>query len=247
MYLHDRQNIKPGDRVLEIGPGGQPHPLATVFLEKRFDDDEHARDQRGREDAAYDESRTVYYEGGDFPFKDKEFDYVICSHVLEHIARDELDRFISELQRVAPRGYLEFPRVFYELICFPDVHCWLMNYRDGVILFMDRSRFKSSYIHKCYHEMFYGKDLYMKWSYLRYKDFYFSGFEWEKEIRFRIVEDFSELVNEDDLKETKKYFADWVAPEPPIDLSIRHVLSRTAGIFRKIAKHLLGTRGSKRK
>jgi len=240
MYFHDRQNIKPGDRVLEIGPGGQPHPLASVFLERHFQDDEWAFQQRGREDAAQDETRTVYYNGGLFPFNDNDFDYVICSHVLEHVDANELDLFISELQRVAPRGYLEFPRVFYELICFPDGHLWMMNYRDGVIYFMDRSQFKSNYIHKCFHEMFYGNDKYMKWSYLRYKDFYFSGFEWERLIKYKIVRDFDELVNEDDYNEINKYFANLEINEQSEDLSVRGILSTGTNKLRRIAYRFLG-------
>lgn len=41
------------------------------------------------------------------PFKDKEFDFVYCSHVLEHVV-DPI-RACRELMRVARRGYIETP------------------------------------------------------------------------------------------------------------------------------------------
>ena len=41
------------------------------------------------------------------PFKDKEFDYVICAHVIEHV-NDPIS-FKSEIQRVGKAGYIELP------------------------------------------------------------------------------------------------------------------------------------------
>lgn len=54
----------------------------------------------------------VYYDGGAFPFNDNQFDYVICSHVIEHV--HNIDLFFLELFRVAARGYLEYPLAYYE-------------------------------------------------------------------------------------------------------------------------------------
>jgi ubiquinone/menaquinone biosynthesis C-methylase UbiE len=41
------------------------------------------------------------------PFADNSFDFVCCSHVLEHVSDPE--RACSELMRVARRGYIEVP------------------------------------------------------------------------------------------------------------------------------------------
>jgi uncharacterized protein YbaR (Trm112 family)/bifunctional DNA-binding transcriptional regulator/antitoxin component of YhaV-PrlF toxin-antitoxin module len=48
------------------------------------------------------------------PFRDKAFDFVIASHVLEHSS--DPARFLSELQRVAKAGYIEVPDAFMERI-----------------------------------------------------------------------------------------------------------------------------------
>lgn len=101
-FLERMKSISPNDLVLKVGPGEIPHPT------------------RGK-------AETTYYEGGTFPFKDNEFDYIIYSHILEHIPQNDLHESISELTRVALRGYLEFPNVFYELINYQDVHLWMMN------------------------------------------------------------------------------------------------------------------------
>jgi SAM-dependent methyltransferase len=55
------------------------------------------------------------------PFKDKCFDYVIASHVLEHMPNPEA--FLSELQRVSKAGYIETPNYICERLIPSRAHC----------------------------------------------------------------------------------------------------------------------------
>ena len=100
--------------MLEIGPGATPHPQATVLLEKRYESEEEYVRQCGGLRASGKDSRTVFFDGGRLPFADGEFDYVICSHVLEHVP--DVEAFCSELFRVARGGYLEYPLIYYEFV-----------------------------------------------------------------------------------------------------------------------------------
>ncbi len=209
MFFPERiQSIRTGDNVLEVGPGGSPHPRANVLLEKRFGSERQAKVQRGYAEPLDSDRKPVYFDGGTFPFKDMEFDYVICSHVLEHIHGSDLDLFISELQRVAPRGYIEFPNIFYELINFQDVHLWLMNLRENDILFLNKDIFVSNNVHMSMRELFYAKDGYMNNAFARYPDFFFCGYEWENNISYRIVENYDDLVSRYDLEQNIKYFSE---------------------------------------
>lgn len=109
MFFPDRiTKIASKDNVLEVGPGGSPHPRSNVLLEKVFEGEKEAKSQRGYANKPKTKQKMVYYDGGRFPFKNKEFDYVICSHVLEHVLEEDLPTFISELQRVAKAGFIEF-------------------------------------------------------------------------------------------------------------------------------------------
>ena len=50
---------------------------------------------------------TLIYPNQNLPFKDKEFDYVILSHVLEHVPN--IFEFTKEVERVSKSGYIELP------------------------------------------------------------------------------------------------------------------------------------------
>jgi ubiquinone/menaquinone biosynthesis C-methylase UbiE len=215
MFHPDKiKNIPQHFNVLEIGPGGYPHPRSNVLLEKVFDSDEMALAQRGYASVHKSSQKTIYYKGGQFPFRDKEFDYIICSHVMEHIPKEDLDLFISEMMRVGKQGFIEFPTVFYELINYQDVHLWFMNNRVGKMLFLDKSVFKSNYIHKIIREMFYGKDKYLAQAFTRYRDLFFHAFEWEGVIKYEVVSSYDQLINEEDYLKYQKYFSEFkAAPE----------------------------------
>ena len=67
------------------------------------------------------------------PFKDKEFDYVILSHVLEHVPN--LIEFISEIERISKSGYIELPTKLNDNLVFgcdeDDIgHKWWFEYDD---------------------------------------------------------------------------------------------------------------------
>lgn len=139
MFFADRiKSIQPGDRVLEIGPGATPHERSDVLLEKKFDSEQHYVAQFGHAEKLVTNKKVVFYDGTVFPFADKEFDYVICSHVLEHV--EDVPQFLSEVFRVAKCGYFEYPLMYYEYLYNFDVHLNLLKYKSGVLHYLVKSR-----------------------------------------------------------------------------------------------------------
>lgn len=129
-------NISTTDLVLEIGPGATPHPRSDIFLEKKYDSEEELIAQSGHVGLLQTDKKIVYYNGDVFPFEDKKFDYVICSHVLEHVINPEV--FISEIIRVGKKGYLEFPTIYYEyLYNFPEHHNFLL-YKEETVKWLSK-------------------------------------------------------------------------------------------------------------
>lgn len=197
-------SIKENDYVLEVGPGATPFQRSNIFLEKKFDV-EMAFQQNGHVASTELNNPTVYYSGNTFPFKDKEFDYLVCSHVIEHVPENDLPTFIKELERVAPRGYIEFPNIFYELINYQNVHLWYMWFRDGKILFLKKEAVKSNILLEICREFFYSEATGLSYLFNEFKDFFFVGFEWHGEIKYEICDSIDQLLSSEDLEKIRFY------------------------------------------
>jgi SAM-dependent methyltransferase len=94
--------------VLEVGSGGNPYSRANVLLDAY----EVTRERHWV--PLKSDRPTVLGFVENLPFKDKSFDFVIASHVLEHSTDPE--SFLRELERVAKAGYIEVPDAFMERI-----------------------------------------------------------------------------------------------------------------------------------
>lgn len=99
--------------VLEVGSGGNPYARANVLL----DAFEVTRQRHWVPLKA--DRPTVLGFVEHLPFRDKAFDFIIASHVLEHSA--DPAGFLGELQRVGRAGYIEVPDALMErLIPYSD-------------------------------------------------------------------------------------------------------------------------------
>jgi SAM-dependent methyltransferase len=139
MFFPDRiKGIKPSDKVLEIGPGADPFHRSDILLEKKFATEEEYTAQFGHANRPDTNKKIIYYKGPEFPFADNEFDYVICSHVLEHV--DDPEFFISEIFRVSSGGYFEYPLMYYEYLYNFDVHKNLIKFDGKKLWFMKKDK-----------------------------------------------------------------------------------------------------------
>ena len=78
----------------------------------------------------YKDKKFVKLDDNILPFKDNEFDFVIASHVLEHVKDVKL--FIKELERVSIGGYIELPTILEDNLVFENKndHLWHMEFND---------------------------------------------------------------------------------------------------------------------
>lgn len=117
--------VKNDALVLDVGSGGTPYPRSDVLLD-RLTGFEHRCG-----DSMMIDRPAVFGDAQRMPFKDKSFDFVVASHILEHIADPE--KFIKELQRVAKAGYIETPNAVFERLQPYDIHCLEVMSVDGVL------------------------------------------------------------------------------------------------------------------
>lgn len=130
-------SINKDDRVLEIGPGGEPYPRSDVFLELEIADESISLAQRGYQQKLKTNKPVIYYNGNNFPFKDAEFDYVICSHVIEHVP--DVEYFLKEMFRVAKRGYLAYPSIYYDYIYKINEHVNVLFKKGNTLYWMKQT------------------------------------------------------------------------------------------------------------
>ena len=104
--------------ILDIGCGYSANEHATVICDT-LDLKQHYKDRN-----------FIKISGKELPFKDKEFDFVITSHVLEHVEDPEL--FLKEIQRVSKSGYIEVPTKLEDNLVFENkkAHLWHLEFDD---------------------------------------------------------------------------------------------------------------------
>ena len=95
-------SIKPEHKVLELGPGKTPFSKATHFC--GWDEGPQAIKTNGK---VCDFNQEL------LPYKDNEFDFVYCRHVLEDIWNPF--HAMNEMSRVGKAGYIETPSPIAEL------------------------------------------------------------------------------------------------------------------------------------
>jgi SAM-dependent methyltransferase len=125
-------SIKKNDYVLEVGGGHNPHPRSNVVVDKYVDDNTH----RARDLKVLPKQKFFQADGENLPFKDREFDYTICCHVLEHVP--DPVKFVNEQTRVSGRGYIETPSLIGCYLSPKKSHKWVILDIDDKIVMYDK-------------------------------------------------------------------------------------------------------------
>jgi hypothetical protein len=137
-----------GAKVLDVGGGAAPFPRATHVLDGLAFDEGSCQEQKLLEDAIPTQfTRDTWYQTDacdhkPWPYPDKYFDYVTCSHLLEDV-RDPI-WICSEIQRVAKAGYIEVPsRILEQSLGIENPtyagyhhHHWLVEIRGNCVEFL---------------------------------------------------------------------------------------------------------------
>ena len=119
--------------VLDIGSGHNPHPRANILADKFLLDNNEVVGRSGRKAVVPQDRFFVVADACALPFKDKAFQFIIASHIAEHV--EDIDSFCYELNRVGSRGYLETPSKLAEVLRHPPYHIWYVSNRKGTLVF----------------------------------------------------------------------------------------------------------------
>ncbi len=185
-------------KVLDVGSGDHPNERADVLLEREIEATEH---RSGAKAVIPDGKKLVLGDATCMPFDNKEFDFVIASHIAEHI--DEPEKFCSELQRVAKSGYIETPDAFSEFIFNEQFHKWVVSNKNGVLVFKEKTKHTvfSELFYRFYylnekrsnHEALYSRSIFLItlvnlirkcWKYLPRT---YTRFHWNSKFEFKVI------------------------------------------------------------
>jgi hypothetical protein len=120
--------ITPEMLVLDLGSGAFPNPRADLLCDRELVDNRH----RAGLPIVVDRP-TVVADATALPFRSQAVDFVIVSHLAEHIV--EPDPFCAELARVAAAGYIETPSPLADVLLHEDYHLWRVGNDGGTIVF----------------------------------------------------------------------------------------------------------------
>ena len=133
---HIDLNALKNGRVVDIGSGEYPFPHADVLVELYPEDNRH----RGGNAFLNDGRPVVVADVDRLPFRDRSFDVVVCSHVLEHV--DDPEKACHELMRVARRGYIETPTYCKDVLFAwtGHIHKWHIVQINNALVFFEYNR-----------------------------------------------------------------------------------------------------------
>ena len=117
-YIEKKLSKNLNWKILDIGCGYNANKYANVICDVQ------------NLSKHYQNKRFIQLTEKKLPFSDKEFDFVISSHVMEHVK--ELKFFISELERISTNGYIELPTKLEDNLVFENKndHIWQMDFND---------------------------------------------------------------------------------------------------------------------
>ena len=223
--------IGAGDLVLDVGSGHNPNPRSDILCDRYIEDDT----ERGGSIRV--DRPLIVADAHNLPFKDHAFDYVIASHIIEHM--DDPERFCSELQRVARRGFIASPTELAEHMFYWSFHKWYVN-KVGNKLVLHPKVDVPNIFGDLFHYLYEHNPWYARF-HRSLPDMFWMEYEWDRKIDIEI-RDSSPLVLDDPA--TLKRIV--VPSESPI-ASLKRTATTLADEFMPGAARKLITRARRQK
>lgn len=133
--------LSPGLKILDVGFTEREYSDTDNYLEKHYPY-KNGITALGVDNATefkerYPAVRAVTYQGGDFPFRDKQFDIGWSNAVIEHVG-DELKQihFLKEMRRVSKHGFITTPNKMFPIEVhtrLPLLHYLPKSWFDAII------------------------------------------------------------------------------------------------------------------
>ena len=190
-------SIAPDDLVLDIGFGGWPFKRANHLADKYPDKTTHRV-----EALAHDRRPFLEVDLQCLPFSDRAYDFVFCSHVLEHV--DNPGQAIRELMRVGRRGYIEVPTrlsdVMFNFTRLPNHHRWHGIVLGATIVLIEWNEWERRDLGNHFFEALSSEYANSFQDFFeRNRDLFFASYHWDKVINFLIIDNQGQIIDSSSL------------------------------------------------
>ena len=188
-FINDTLKKNVDWKILDIGCGYRANKYASVIADVQDFSN------------YYKEKKFIKINEKKLPFKDKEFDFVIASHVIEHV--EDFEFFLKELERISSKGYIELPTRLGDNLVFENKtdHIWWFIYDDinNLIVASKRNQLLDPFINVSIAKLFEKV----------FRESLVIEIYWEKKIEYKIDNN----IREEDFKKisfsklVKKFFS----------------------------------------
>jgi SAM-dependent methyltransferase len=178
-------DIAESDLVLDVGSGGYPFKRANHLADKFPEETTH------RVESMVLDGRTFFeVDIEKLPFEDGAYDFVFCSHVMEHL--DNPGQAMRELSRVGKRGYLEVPTrlsdVMFNFTRLQNHHRWhSLKLGNTLCLIEWNERERRELGNEFFEALQSEYSNPFQEFFERNRDLFFTSFRWEGQIDFLVI------------------------------------------------------------
>ena len=132
--------INQSKNMIDLGCGNNPHPHATVAVDKYIEPLHRKYGGNQSIDISTIVAKGIKFVQADFekelPFNDKEFDFAYSHHVVEHL-ENPIDG-LKEMIRIAQGGVVICPGPMQEYAFGRKYHRWIVTNRGNTLLFFEK-------------------------------------------------------------------------------------------------------------
>ena len=171
-------NINHTDLVLEIGSGNNPHSRSDILCDRYI----RTSHERAGEFPIRIDRPMVIADAMHLPFADHTFDYVIASHIFEHM--DDPAGLAREIARVGKAGFIEVPSAISERVFGWDFHHWYCEIISGTLTFTRKTEGKR--FDGFFHTLI-ARNIWFRRFFEQHKALWYTRLEWQGTIPMRIA------------------------------------------------------------
>lgn len=186
-------DISSDELVLDVGSGGWPFKRANHLADKYPDETTHRVEEMVRDGRPFFNADLQQ-----LPFEDRQYDFVFCSHVLEHL--DNPGAAIRELQRVGRRGYIEVPTrlsdVMFNFTRIPDHHRWHGFVQGNTLILAEWNAWERRDLGNHFFEALQS-DYFNEFQvfFERNRDLFFASYHWSERIDFLVIDKHGKVID----------------------------------------------------